>query len=453
MWSQPFIRKISGQSADVAVLLMDTQGMFDNETTMTLTAQIFGLSTLVSSYQIYNVDKRIQEDNLQHLALFSEYGRMALDDSDLDPEQTEGDKGELASKPKPFQRLDFLVRDWQNFEEEFDLSHDCPESSDNFGKLRKDMEGYLEKVLGTRAASDLQSTREQISRCFDHVNCYLMPHPGSAVTKLTYKGEVEKIEPFFRGLLNRYVRAIFDESIQPKTVNGRDLTGYELGTFFRVYVALFTDEDKGFPKAMTMLEATSGANNRNAYDLALRDYKEAMARHIGPDKRYIKDKQLQKVHSEERSASLGTFDSIATMGASDAIESIRSKLAEEIALEFERLKEANAARNPFRDVELYVLPVIVAAVAWLVSVLVDKTCSSDFCERTEDAFERLYLFILFGIAVAAWKYIRGAYLHVRAILPVLLGSVGGQSEVEVEEDYRSTTTPAAERAKGKRRLA
>jgi hypothetical protein len=24
------------------------------------------------------VDKRIQEDNLQHLALFSEYGRMAL---------------------------------------------------------------------------------------------------------------------------------------------------------------------------------------------------------------------------------------------------------------------------------------------------------------------------------------------------------------------------------------
>lgn len=53
-------------------------GMFDNETTMTLTAQIFGLSTLVSSFQIYNVDKRIQEDNLQHLALFSEYGRMAL---------------------------------------------------------------------------------------------------------------------------------------------------------------------------------------------------------------------------------------------------------------------------------------------------------------------------------------------------------------------------------------
>lgn len=79
MWSEPFLRatKASGNEK-MAILLMDTQGMFDNETTMTLTAQIFGLSTLVSSFQIYNVDKRIQEDNLQHLALFSEYGRMAL---------------------------------------------------------------------------------------------------------------------------------------------------------------------------------------------------------------------------------------------------------------------------------------------------------------------------------------------------------------------------------------
>ncbi|RYY75882.1 hypothetical protein EON63_19010, partial [archaeon] len=76
MWSEPIFRTIQGEP--VAVLLMDTQGMFDNETSMTLTAQIFGLSTLVSSLLIYNVDKRIQEDNLQHLALFSEYGRISL---------------------------------------------------------------------------------------------------------------------------------------------------------------------------------------------------------------------------------------------------------------------------------------------------------------------------------------------------------------------------------------
>lgn len=50
MWSEPFIRDVNGEK--VAILLMDTQGMFDNETTMTLTAQIFGLSTLISSFQV-----------------------------------------------------------------------------------------------------------------------------------------------------------------------------------------------------------------------------------------------------------------------------------------------------------------------------------------------------------------------------------------------------------------
>jgi len=74
MWGEPFIRK-SHSGEDIALFLIDTQGMFDSETSQMLTASIFGLSTLFSSYQIYNVDKRVQEDNLQHLALFTEYGR------------------------------------------------------------------------------------------------------------------------------------------------------------------------------------------------------------------------------------------------------------------------------------------------------------------------------------------------------------------------------------------
>lgn len=53
MWSEPFIRSTCSSNGEkIAILLMDTQGMFDNETTMTLTAQIFGLSTLVSSFQV-----------------------------------------------------------------------------------------------------------------------------------------------------------------------------------------------------------------------------------------------------------------------------------------------------------------------------------------------------------------------------------------------------------------
>lgn len=56
MWSEPFFRKISSYPEEIAILLMDTQGMFDNETTMSLTARIFGLSTLISSYQVITID-------------------------------------------------------------------------------------------------------------------------------------------------------------------------------------------------------------------------------------------------------------------------------------------------------------------------------------------------------------------------------------------------------------
>ncbi|CAM9552674.1 unnamed protein product, partial [Discosporangium mesarthrocarpum] len=77
IWSEPFFRRVANGKT-VAIMLVDTQGMFDNETSMGLTACIFALSTLLSSCQIYNVEKRIQEDHLQQLALFSEYGRMAL---------------------------------------------------------------------------------------------------------------------------------------------------------------------------------------------------------------------------------------------------------------------------------------------------------------------------------------------------------------------------------------
>jgi len=151
MWSEPFVRKVAN-GEEVAVLLMDTQGMFDNETSMNLTACIFGLSTLLSSYQIYNVQNRIQEDNLQHLALFSEYGRIALageagkqlrkeqstsrkslekkEKEEVEGEE-EGEKGQEGEEEEdgdemmlpdddeiPFQRVEFLVRDWMDFDEE-----------------------------------------------------------------------------------------------------------------------------------------------------------------------------------------------------------------------------------------------------------------------------------------------------------------------------------------------
>ena len=49
IWSEPFVEKTpSGQ--EVAILLIDTQGLFDHETPKELATQIFAVSTLVRQF-------------------------------------------------------------------------------------------------------------------------------------------------------------------------------------------------------------------------------------------------------------------------------------------------------------------------------------------------------------------------------------------------------------------
>ncbi|XP_056677057.1 atlastin-1 isoform X6 [Monodelphis domestica] len=66
IWSEVFlIDKPDGKK--VAVLLMDTQGTFDSQSTLRDSATVFALSTMISSIQVYNLSQNVQEDDLQHL--------------------------------------------------------------------------------------------------------------------------------------------------------------------------------------------------------------------------------------------------------------------------------------------------------------------------------------------------------------------------------------------------
>lgn len=466
MWSEPFIHKVSGCPENIAIVLMDTQGMFDNEATMSLTARIFGLSTLVSSFQVYNIDKRIQEDNLQHLALFSEYGRMALDGSEEEEakkllsskdESVAIDENDIALeektpnknkktvkaikskslKARPFQRIDFLVRDWQNFDVDWEdavndvkLSHpiESPEGiaemrraeDEIYSNFRKDMCSYLENVIRSRKAEDLQSTRDQISKCYDKVGCFLLPHPGAPVTKKNYDGDLTKIDESFKALLDRYVRYVFDKAIEPKVINGRQITGQELFQFMKVYTQMFASGESSFPKAMTMLEATAEANNRNAYDLGMQYYTTTMDEMAGPSAQYVKDSELRTHERNCELESLVIFDNIATMGPDAAIQVKRDKLQEDVGNLRVRYLEANSNRNPFKNVEFVFLPLICAIISWIAAKVIDSTCSTDFCEVAEAGFVNIYLFTFFGILVYFYKHVSGSLVYLKEVLPLLV---------------------------------
>ena len=93
-------------------------------------ATIFALSAMLSSVLVYNLTSNIQEDDLQHLQLFTEYGRLALEDS-----------GET-----PFQKLMFLVRDWSYpYENDFGLDG---------GKDILGLKHHIVEILGFFCRSD-----------------------------------------------------------------------------------------------------------------------------------------------------------------------------------------------------------------------------------------------------------------------------------------------------------
>ena len=455
VWSEPF--EVSSNSGELlSVIILDTQGLFDNETPMGLTSCIFGLSTLMSSFQVYNVANRIQEDNLQQLALFTEYGRMALDaqrqarkeassiKKDHALQRNEERRQELREKvkaaracdgtldkvkqleaelakesvieddafeepPPPFQRLEFLVRDWTEFEESL---------SDT--DMEQQMKTYLDEVMAARHANDLQFTREQITQCFVSIGCRLLPHPGFAVTSKKYDGSTTAIEPLFKRCVDRFMRSVFSD-LEPKSINGAELTALELGNYVRAYAAMFSGGANRFPQARTMLEATAEANNRNARAKALESYCADLDSKCGagPGVSYLEPREFRTVEKRARSDALCAFDAMATMGRKASILETRASLDLELSKARDRFRLMNDARNPFRNVEFYVLPMVVAAGSFVARRVTDFLCPNDetllarTCDRAEDAFDHLYggvvfLMLLFGVQrlVAMKKYLK-----------------------------------------------
>ncbi|KAL9183669.1 hypothetical protein ACHAXT_004525 [Thalassiosira profunda] len=406
MWSDPyFLPRPNGE--EVAILLVDTQGMFDHETTVGLTAAIFGLSTLLSSYQIYNVDKRIQEDNLQQLALFSEYGRMAFEAEEKAAAMGVSEEGQetvLTEKKKtavpskqPFQKIEFLVRDWQNFD---------TEDESDIASMEAEMATYLKDVIAEREAADLKETREQINSCFEDISCFMLTHPGFAVIKNKYEGDVSKIEPLFMSLLDRYCERVFKTAgcAEPKTVRGRELSAVELGTYIKSYANMFEEIGAHFPEPETMLEATSKANNANAVTLSVDAYTDIMNAVAGPKANdYHQPEYLKAKHEEAIAKALLAFDEIANFGSRKAIVEARDKVVAKIAKDYEVFVSLNDGRNPLLGLETYILPMLVAGVSFVLRWVADVTCSSwsQTCRASSDLLSHVYMVVFFFLAIVA----------------------------------------------------
>lgn len=236
MWSRVFSGTLpSGEK--VAVILMDTQGAFDSQSTVRDCATVFALSTMLSSVQIYNLSQNIQEDDLQHLQLFTEYGRLALE----------------KSGSTPFQRLQFLVRDW-SFPYEADYGADG-------GK--KILQRRLE--ISDRQHPELQSLRRHITSCFSDISCFLMPHPGLKVaTNPNFDGRLSEIESEFKVQLKTLVPMLLaPENLVTKKIDGQVVKARDLLEYFKSYIKIYKGDELPEPKSMLVVSFQDKKNFQN----------------------------------------------------------------------------------------------------------------------------------------------------------------------------------------------
>jgi len=371
LWSQVYkVKTPSGE--EIAVILMDTQGAFDSQSTVRDCATIFALSTMTSSVQIYNLSQNVQEDDLQHLQLFTEYGRLALEDC--------GDT--------PFQKLQFLVRDWS-------YPYDAPYGAEGGNKM---LERRLE--VSDKQHHELQSLRKHIRSCFSEISCFLMPHPGLKVaTNPAFDGRLSDIEPDFKEQLKELVPLVLaPENLVVKRIGGQKVRVKELVHYFKAYTAIYQGNE--LPEPKSMLEATAEANNLSAVAGAKDKYQTIMEEVCGGSKPFMSNAELEQEHIRAKSESVQQFLSSKKMGGVDFSSRYLDTLEKDMEDLFVNYKSHNEGKNIFKSARTPATLFTIAAICYILSGVFGLVGMYSFANMFN-------LFMGVALAVLAlWAYIR-----------------------------------------------
>ncbi|KAM6969715.1 atlastin-1 isoform 1-T1 [Tautogolabrus adspersus] len=393
IWSEVFlVDKPDGRK--VAVLLMDTQGTFDSQSTLRDSATVFALSTMISSMQVYNISQNVQEDDLQHLQLFTEYGRLAMEETFL----------------KPFQSMIFLVRDW-SFPYEFPYGQE--------GGMK-----FLEKRLkiSENQHEELQNVRKHIHSCFTNISCFLMPHPGLKVaTNPHFDGRIKEIDGDFLNNLKVLVPWLLSpRSIDVKEINGSEITCRGLLEYFKAYIKIYQGEELPHPKSM--LQATAEANNLAAVAAARDLYNKKMEEVCGGDRPFLAPSELQARHSAIREEALQVFRGVKKMGGEEFSRRYLQQLEGEIDEVFVQYIKHNDSKNIFHAARtpatLFVV-IFVMYVAAGITGFVGVDIIASLCNM---------ILGLALITLCTWAYIRysGEYRELGAVIDQVAGALWDQ---------------------------
>lgn len=342
LWNEVFRVTVTG-GQEVAVVLMDTQGTFDCKSTKAEAIGFFAMSTLLSSVMVYNITKNIQEDHLEHLWLFTHYAKLAK----------KGDSG------KPFQKLLFLVRDW-NFP--FDAEYGA-EGGQKLLKRRLEYSGAQ--------SSEMCDLQKEFISSFEAIECFLMPHPGlQMIQKTDFRGALADLEEDFRQHLRQLVFSILaPKNLVVKIVNQETITCKDLIPLFQSYAKVFNEGT--LPAPQSILEA----NAKQQLEVAKRkgsDYYESIMeercnyrkdsltenemesgqRECGEQNDFLPEAELNRIHREALGSALALFDSTPKLNCGTLVQVYRDRMKEVIKEQFKGYYDLNMMKIAIHNMKM-----------------------------------------------------------------------------------------------------
>lgn len=299
IWSDVFLHDTENEK--LAIVLMDTQGLFDTKTSAADNSRIFALGTLIPSTLIFNLNGVLQENQLEYLQMATAYAQFSRDEDNF-------------HSKKPFQKLIFLIRDWVH------------SKTFNYGLIGGNL--YLQENLKTNLKHDNNAVtlRSHIQEMFEDLSCFLMPHPGmNAVDNKDFDGRWSAVSEEFKKQLSDLITWMLSpDNLKVKTVSGKELIGSDYADFTRKYFEKFTSGD------LPDIESVHDVTVQQQYNKLLSEIQVDFKERLQDNEHFTNPKfeeKLSKVYEKARRSAMKTFDKSALMGGENHAK------AKKIALE------------------------------------------------------------------------------------------------------------------------
>jgi atlastin len=378
VWSEPFLRTLDGE--EVGLLLMDTQGAWDGQMTKEQSATIFGLTAVLSSKEIYNVSMQIQEDKVENLTYFMRFAQTAIQKASVNipPECVAAD-----DINRPFQTLDFLVRDWKHFKKDMTVQ-----------ACKDNMKEHLARHTDPTRVRE-NSTAEMLNSMFQNIGCYCLPHPGFAIEDDDWTGAISDVGKDFFRFADLYIRDVFGRNLQSKKILGSDLTPLTFDLVVKDFINAFKD---AAPVATTFTQAITNSTVLLAKEQAMKSYTKKMEEVLSTNPRGVPEKDWETKSSDIVKQVQEEFKRITIFGASDVRTDTWTSIQESLETLAKRYLEDNTRRLE-KALAGFANITIVGVSLFVLDRLSDWTCDwwSQTCVELSKLMLMAYVVIFFYI--------------------------------------------------------